>query len=142
MLKSIAGTALLLAITTGIVPAANPRAPHLFGSYTVLQATNIGRATQLELRVRLVNPNAQVVSVEKLTLVGVHPMLANALPAPVLLSAHGAQEMTQEFKLPTPEYQAWQQGLRPLLRVEMRTEKGGRVSQTVRLNGVPLQKEN
>jgi hypothetical protein len=88
---------------------------------------------------RLVNPSGQAVSIEKVTLMSVRPKALGTWPAARLLKAHGTQETTQEFKISTPEYQSWEKGLRPLVRVEMRTEKGQRTSQTVRLNGVPLQ---
>lgn len=114
---------------------------HVFGSYTVVQTTSVGRETQVTLRLRLLNPGAQAVSVERLTLLSLHPVAAKDPPAPILLGAHSTQEITEEFTIPTPEYQLWQKGLRPSLHLEMRTDTGARLNQTVRLSRMRLREE-
>jgi hypothetical protein len=129
----------LLALATNMLPAAyGASSPHLFGSYVVVQSTGEGRETKLELRLRLANPSSVAVSIEKVTLLSLAPAANNSLAAPISISAHGVQEIVQRPTISTAEYQSWQRGLRPSLRVEMRMEDGVRVSQTLRLNSVPL----
>ncbi len=142
MWRRISITVLLLVLITGALCAANVKAsPRVFGSCSVVQVSNAGRQTRVELRLHLVNPGAQAVSIEKLTLITVRPAVARRLPVPILLSSHGSQVTTQEFTIPTPEYRSWEKGLRPALHLELRTEEGERLQQTVRLNRVRLRKE-
>jgi hypothetical protein len=126
-------TILLLVFATDALPAAEST-PHVFGSYAVMHATSAGRDTRVELRLRLVNPSAQAVSIERLAVFYLHPAAAKLLTNPILVEAHTTQEISQEFTIPTPEYELWQKGMRPSLHMEMRTQEGGRLSQTVRLN--------
>jgi hypothetical protein len=142
MRRGIATTVLFLTLITGVLSAADIKAsPRVFGSCSVVQVSSAGRETRVELRLHLVNPNAQAISIERLRLITLRPVAAKRLPSPILLSAHGAGETTQEFTVPTPEYQFWQRGLRPALHLELRTEAGERLHETVRLNRVRLRKE-
>lgn len=135
MIRRLATTVLLLATARGILLAAeNANNPHVLGSCAVVKTTSMGRDTQVELRVRIVNPGDQAVSVEKLTLLAPGPAAANPLPAPIQVSAHSKQEMTQEFKIPTQQYQLWQKGMRAFLSVDMRTKEGTRSHKMIRLN--------
>jgi hypothetical protein len=142
MRKRISMTVLLLVLTTGVLSAADTKAsPRVFGSCSVVQVSSAGRKTRVELRFHLVNPGARAVSIEKLTLIALRPVVAKRLPTPIVLRSHDAQEITQEFTMPMPELQLWQKGLRPALYIELRTEEGERLHQTVRLNRVRLGKE-
>ena len=135
MIRRLATAVLLLAIATGMLLAAetaNNR--HVLGSCSVVKTTSMGQNTQVELRVRIVNPSEQAVSVEKLTLLAPGPAPGKPLPSPVQISAHSQQEMTQEFKIPTHQYQLWQKGVRALLIVEMRRDDGIRFHHMIRLN--------
>jgi hypothetical protein len=142
MRRRISITVLLLVLTTGLLSAADTKpSPRVFGSCSVVQVSSAALETRVELRFHLVNPGAQAVSIEKLTLITLRPVAAKRLPAPIRLSSHDAQEITQEFTMPMPEFQLWQKGLRPALHLELRTEEGERLHQTVRLNRVRLRKE-
>jgi hypothetical protein len=135
MTRRLATTVLLLAISTGMLLAAESADhPHVLGSCAVVKTTSIGQDTQVELRVRLTNPGEQPVSVESLTLLAPGPAPAKPLRAPILLSPHGNQEISQEFKVPTHLYQSWQRGVRALLIVEMRRDDGIRFHHIIRLN--------
>jgi hypothetical protein len=83
--------------------------------------------------VRLTNPGPDPVSVEKLTLLAPGPVAAKP-PRAILLSPHGEQEISQEFKLPTRLYQSWQRGVRAFLIVEMRRDDGTRFHHMIKLN--------
>jgi hypothetical protein len=142
MRRRISTMILLLVLTTGVLSAAGVKSsPRVFGSCSVVQVSTAGRQTRVELRLHLVNPGARAVSIEKIMLVALRPVRAKRLPTPILLPSHDAQEITQEFTIPMPEFQLWQKGLRPALHLELRTEEGERLHQTVRLNRVRLRKE-
>lgn len=135
MRTRLATTVLLLAMATGISFATEKADnPHVLGSCAVVKATNIGQDTQVELRIRIVNPGVRAVSVEKLTLLAPAPVPAKALSAPVLLSPHGEQEISHEFRLPTRLYQSWQKGVRGFLIVGIRRDDGIRFHHMIRLN--------
>jgi len=135
MIRRLATTVLLVAIATGMLLAADSaNHPHVLGSCAVVKTTTVGHDTQVELRVRIVNPGEQAVSVEKLMLLASGSAVAKALPAPIQVSAHSKQEIAQEFKIPTQQYQLWQKGMRAFLSVEMRTEEGTRLHTMIRLN--------
>ena len=134
MTRRLATTVLLLAISTGMLLAAESADhPHVLGSCAVVKTTSIGQDTEVELRVRLTNPGEQPVSVERLMLLAPGPVAAKPARA-TLLSPHGELEMSQEFKLPTRLYQSWQRGVRALLIVEMRRDDGIRFHHMIRLN--------
>jgi hypothetical protein len=134
MIRRLATTVLLLAIATGMLLAAErANHPQVLGSCAVVKTTSIGQDTQVELMVRLTNPGTQPASVEKLTLLAPGPVAAKPQRA-ILLSPHGEQEMSQEFKLPTRLYESWQRGVRALLIVEMRRDDGIRFHHIIRLN--------
>ncbi len=143
MIRRLATTVLLLAIPAGILLAAETADnSHVLGSCAVVKTTNMGHDTQVELRVRIVNPGEQGWSVEKLMLLAPGPAAAKPLPAPIQVSAHSKQEMTQEFKIPTRQFQLWQKGMRAFLSVDMRTKDGTRLHKIIRLNDkTPLRVE-
>jgi hypothetical protein len=135
MIRRLATTVLLLAIISGMSLAAErANNPHVLGSCSVVKTTSMGQNTQVELRVRIVNPGEQAVSVEKLTLLAPGPATPKPLPSPVQISAHSQQEITQEFKIPMHQYQLWQKGVRAFLIVGMRSDDGIRFHHMIRLN--------
>jgi hypothetical protein len=135
VVRQLATTLLLLAIPAGMLLAAeSPNHPHVLGSCAVVKTASIGHDTQVELRVWIVNPGEQAVSVEKLTLLAPAPVPGNPLESAVQISAHSEQEITGEFKIPTRQYQLWQRGGRAFLIVGMRNDDGTRFHHMIRLN--------
>lgn len=135
MIRRLATTTLLLAIATSMLLAAeSPNHPHVLGSCAVVKTTNVGQDTQVELRVRIVNPSEQAVFVEKLRLLAPGPAAGRPLPSAVQISAHSEQEITQAFTIHTGQYRLWHRGGRAFLIVGMRRDDGIRFHHMIRLD--------
>jgi len=138
MLRQLVNAVLLLVLATGVAAGAETGTiPHVFGSYSGAQLTTVGRETHVVLHLRLENPGAQAVSIERLTLLSRRPGAATRPPHPILLGAHSTLEIDEEFTIPSPDSQSWQKGMRPALHLEMRTETGAAFNQMVRLRQMP-----
>ena len=102
----------LLALAAGFCAAslrADERRP-LSGNYKVISATDVGRGlTRVVLRIRLYNPTADNVSVEKLSML-MEPGARTGHAASLQVSSHRSGEITQEFTVLTGEYRRWQRG--------------------------------
>lgn len=142
MLRQLVNTVLLLVFATGIaVGAESETIPRVLGSYSGAQLTTVGRETHVLLHLRLENPGAQAVSIERLTLLSRYPAATRHPATPISLAAHSRLEIDEEFTVPTPDSQSWQRGMRPALHLEMRTDTGAAVNQVVRLRLMPARGE-
>jgi len=114
--------------------------PTVTGSYTILQHTARGSQTEIQIRIRLVNPGSSDLSIQRITPWDVSHLQRGASHACALtVRAHSSLETTQEFTIRRPEYQLWQRGLKPRFLLELSPGRAGKRTLVVGLDRVSPQ---
>ena len=119
-----------LLVSTGMW-AQKPAGRTVFGSYSVLQTTDLNEQVRLQLRLELANPSDEALTVRVLGLES--PLLAaqsgTPAPAAVVLSPHGSETLTQDFNVSRIVYDRWRTD--PRHRLVIGTESSTGVKQTI-----------
>jgi len=122
----------LVVFLASIVQAA-PAGSSLSGSYHVIQKRALGSQMQVVLQLRLSNHGSEAVSIQQLS-------LQNAVAqaphwAGVTIGPRSAGLTTQQFTIPRQDYENWRRGLGPVIQLQGSSASGGKMVQTIRLDG-------
>jgi hypothetical protein len=118
-------------------------ATELSGSYEVVQKANIGARTRVRLRVHLTNREPRDLQIQRLTLFDGPRVDQSASQAcSIALRSGTTADIEQEFNISHTEYELWRRGSRPRLVLELRTARGGKTTEVVRLDRIDGGKVN
>jgi hypothetical protein len=110
-------------------------APVVFGTYQVVQNTNLGSQTQIRMHIHLVNHGAKNLFIQRVTLWDFsHPDKGGTRACALTLRAHASADTTQEFTIRRPEFESWRKGLRPRLVLGMAAPAHTKSTAVVRLD--------
>jgi hypothetical protein len=104
------------------------------GFYSFQRVTDLGDEVRVTLNMRLVNTSDEDFSEAKLVLGSPRPWvhIRGTVP-PLLLRPHSEDSFTEDFTLPSTEYERWRKGERPLLVMQFHRADGKVMKQLVRL---------
>lgn len=109
----------LLALAVGLcaTSAQAQKYQPMSGNYTIVNAADAGQGlTRVSLQIRLHNPTSDDIFVQKLAM-GMEDEARKGHPVSLTVSRHHFGEITQEFTVPTWEYEQWRHGGRAVVRV-------------------------
>jgi len=110
-------------------------------SYEVLGKTNVGAGIKILLRFRLTNGGPGPVYLEKILLWDfAEPPNGGPCAPAIEIPAGTSQETTQQFVIPRVQFVQWQRGLRPRVVLGLRTARGEKITQAIRLDRIALRK--
>ena len=137
-LLAVAEVFAFLAFCTNTLHAAQ-----LSGSYQVIQKANIGARTRVRLHLHLTNREPRDLQIQRLTLSD-SPRVdqLTSQPCSIALHAGATADIEQEFNISHTEYELWRRGSRPRLLLELRTPRGGKTTEVVRLDRIAGGKVN
>jgi hypothetical protein len=122
-------------VAPSIGPAYASAAPRLSGSYRILEKTDRGGETRTKLQLRLVNPTARDLYIQRVTLWDFsHPSKRGTRPCTLVIHAASSVSTVQEFTIPQAELDLWKRGTRPRVVLELATPNGHPSSAVVRLD--------
>src|SRR5208282_779527 len=111
--------------------------PLVSGSYEVLNASNVGSASQIQVRIHLVNHGSSDLSIQRMTLRDFsHADKGGTTACAVSLRAHAAVETTQQFAIRRSDYQMWKKGYRPRLILHIAGPGSAKGEAVVRLDRI------
>jgi hypothetical protein len=133
-------TAALLVFVFGAQPA-NATNASISGSYEVLRETGLGSQEKVLVRFHLTNHGQGPLYLQEVLLSDfAHPSSGGSLTTSITLHPGTSAETSQEFVIPRLQYDQWQKGLHPRAILELKTAKGARITQAIRLERVPARK--
>lgn len=101
-------------LPVGIQFASASNAPVVSGSYSVVQNRTFGSQVQIRVRIHLMNHGPSDLAVQRMTLWDFsHPDKGGSHACALTLRAHASADTTQDFIIPSSDYQLWQRGFRP-----------------------------
>lgn len=125
----------LFVFATQFAQASN--APLVSGSYKVVQSTDLGSQSKIQLRIRLVNHGPSDFSIQRMTLWDFsHADKGGSQACAVLLRAHASAETTQQFIIRRSDFQMWRKGFRPRLVLQMAGANSAKSKTVVRLDRI------
>lgn len=122
---------------------ANAANPQISGTYEVMGKSNSGPQTKVVLRLHLTNAGPNLLYVQSVLLWDFGHAPSGGPGRPAIALPSGAQkEMTQQFVVPSTQFEQWQKGVRPRVVLNLQTAKGSKVTQAIRLTRVPANMAN
>lgn len=124
--------AVLLALSISLAHAST--VPQLSGSYKILEKTDQGGQTRAKLQLRLVNPTARDLHIQRITLWDFHPLKGGTRACSLIVHAASSANTVQEFTIPRAELDLWRRGTRPRVVLQIAIPNGHPSTAVVRLD--------
>jgi hypothetical protein len=134
---SLQSLCLAICLTLG-TSALQANGQQLSGFYGVAEIRDLGPEMRVTLHIKLVNQGEERFFITKIGLVPQLPTgRSEVVPASVILTSHGSQDITQQFTIPTQEYERWTSGAWPRVALEIEVADGSETRFTIALVRLP-----
>lgn len=115
----------------------------LSGSYQVVQTTQAGSQSRVQLRVRLSNQRSEDLRIQRIALWDFsHPARESMRACSLLVHGGSFADTTQEFTVLRSEYESWQHGKGPRLLLEVLLPSGRTTTEAIQLSAISSRKVN
>lgn len=118
-----------------LIQAQASDASRVSGSYQVVDKTDLGARTRVQLHLHLTNHGQHDLHIQRLTLWDFsHPDKGGSQGCSIVVRAGASADTTQEFTVRRAEYELWSRGTRPRLVLEVQSAGGRTTTEAVRLD--------